>query len=70
MDPSSAASGGNAGLRAPLAPGSRVYVEFPGYPNGPMGFSWWGGTVYDIEGSDLSIVFDNGDLYDIEEREV
>ena len=45
-----------------------MWAEFPGYPNGPS--SWWGGTVVRDGGSRLSVVFDDGTLQDIAERDV
>ena len=59
------ARGGNAGLRAPLAPGSRVYFEIPGFED-CWDQEWWGAWVIEDRGSDLSIVFDDGELEDME----
>ena len=61
--------------RPSLEPGSsRVWAEFPGYQNGPS--SWWGGTVVVVRRQRyhghrrLSVVFDDGTLQDIAERDV
>ena len=51
-----------------------MWAEFPGYPNGPS--SWWGGTVVAVRRQRyhghrrLSVVFDDGTLQDIAERDV
>ena len=58
-----------AAARPPLEPGSsRVWAEFPDYLNGPS--SWWGGTVVRDGGNRLSVVFDDGTLVNIAERDV
>ena len=64
-----------AAARPPLEPGSsRVWAEFPDDPNGPS--SWWGGTVVVVRRQRyhgrrrLSVVFDDGSLIDIGERDV
>jgi hypothetical protein len=63
-----------AAAKRALEPGSsRVWAEFPGYQNGPS--SWWGGTVVAVRRplghpKRLSVVFDDGTLGDIAERDV